>query len=41
VRELVLLDSALEDFRAILDHIARESGSRAIGRGFVERIWAM
>jgi toxin ParE1/3/4 len=39
VRRLILLDSALEDFSAILDHIARESGSRAIGRGFADELW--
>jgi toxin ParE1/3/4 len=38
VRQLVLLDSALADFASILDYIARESGSRIIGRRFVDRL---
>ncbi|MBB6253654.1 type II toxin-antitoxin system RelE/ParE family toxin [Nitrospirillum iridis] len=35
MRRLVLLDSALADFTGILTFITRESGSLAIGRGFV------
>lgn len=38
MRQLILLDSALADFVAILDYIARESGSRIIGRRFVNRL---
>jgi plasmid stabilization system protein ParE len=38
VRRLILLDSALADFTSIFDYIARESGSRIIGRGFVTRL---
>jgi toxin ParE1/3/4 len=38
VRRLILLDSALADFASILDYITRESGSRVIGRGFVDRL---
>jgi plasmid stabilization system protein ParE len=38
VRQLILLDSALADFVSILDYISRESGSRVIGRGFVDTL---
>ena len=38
MRRLILLDSALADFASIFDYIARESGSRVIGRGFVNRL---
>lgn len=38
MRRLFLLDSALGDFASILDYIARESGSRVIARGFVNRL---
>jgi toxin ParE1/3/4 len=38
VRRLVLPDSALADFAAILECITRQSGSRVIGRGFVDRL---
>jgi toxin ParE1/3/4 len=36
VRRLVYLASARRDFAAILDYITRQSGSLAIGRGFVD-----
>jgi len=36
VRQLVYLAAARRDFADILDHISRESGSLAIGRGFVD-----
>jgi toxin ParE1/3/4 len=36
VRQLVYLASARRDFADILDFITRESGSLAIGRGFVD-----
>jgi toxin ParE1/3/4 len=36
VRQLVYLASARRDFSGILDYITRESGSLAIGRGFVD-----
>jgi plasmid stabilization system protein ParE len=39
VRELVLLDTAIDDFVSILQHIARESGNRAVARQFVDRLW--
>jgi toxin ParE1/3/4 len=38
VRRLILLDSALANLASILDYITRQSGSRVIGRGFVDRI---
>jgi len=36
--DLVLLDSAIEDFANILDHITRETHDRTIGRGFVDAL---
>jgi toxin ParE1/3/4 len=36
VRRLVYLASARRDFADILEYITRESGSLAIGRGFVD-----
>ena len=38
MRRLILLDTALADFADILDYITRESGSRVIGRRFVDRL---
>jgi plasmid stabilization system protein ParE len=38
VRRLILLDSALADFASILVYITRKSGSRVIGRCFVDRL---
>jgi toxin ParE1/3/4 len=38
VRQLIYLDSAREDFAEIFAYIARESGSRVIGRRFVDRL---
>jgi toxin ParE1/3/4 len=38
VRRLVLLDTAVADFTDILDYITRQSGSRIIARGFVDRL---
>jgi toxin ParE1/3/4 len=38
VRHLIYLDSALADFTEIFAYIARESGSRVIGRRFVDRL---
>ena len=38
MRRLILLNSALADFASILDYIARESGSRVIGRRFVNSL---
>jgi toxin ParE1/3/4 len=38
VRRLIYLDSALADLTEIFAYIARESGSRAIGRRFVDRL---
>jgi len=38
VRRLVLLDSAVADFTAIFEYVTRESGSRVVGRRFVERL---
>ncbi len=36
MRRLVYLTAARRDFAAILDYITRESGSLAVGRGFVD-----
>ena len=36
MRQLVYLASARRDFAAILEYITRESGSLAIGQGFVD-----
>ncbi len=38
MRRLVYLASARRDFAAILDHIARESGSATVARRFVEAL---
>jgi len=38
VRRLVFLAAAQRDLVSILDHITRESGSLAVGRGFVGRL---
>lgn len=36
MRRIVFLDAAVNDFTAILAFVTRESGSLAIGRGFVD-----
>jgi toxin ParE1/3/4 len=38
LRRLVYLTSARQDFRDILRYISKESGSRAIGRAFVDKL---
>ena len=38
MRRLILLNSAVADFASILDYITRQSGSRVIGRSFVDRL---
>jgi len=38
VRRLVYLSSARQDFRDILRYITVESGNRAIGRAFVDKL---
>ncbi|MSP03596.1 MAG: type II toxin-antitoxin system RelE/ParE family toxin [Acetobacteraceae bacterium] len=38
MRRLILLDTALADFADILRYIARQSGSRVIGRRFVNQL---
>ena len=39
MRQLVLLDSALADFGDIFEYVTRESGSRAVGRAFVDALY--
>lgn len=38
MRRLVYLDAALDDLAGILARLAQESGSRAVGRSFVEML---
>ena len=40
MRRLVYLTSAVQDFRDILRYITTESGSRVLGRNFVDKLQA-